>query len=186
MRIKDFFYLGFLLVCGLGSMLSVPFGKAVGIIGMIGVATFGLLLIFGRQEMSEDVKTLLGVVFADSVVGTKGSRPSFAQRTASLYPGFFLVFALGALLLPDTAFASGGITEFSGPLEQVMNTITGPVGKAVSIIGMALCGLILIFARSELSEGVKMLVGVVFAICFISGAANIVNFLFPFSGALVV
>jgi type IV secretion system protein VirB2 len=101
-------------------------------------------------------------------------------------PGFFLVFALGALLLPDTAFASGGITEFSGPLEQVMNTITGPVGKAISIIGMAVCGLMLIFGRQEMSDGVKTLVGVVFAICFVSGAANIVNFLFPFSGALVV
>jgi type IV secretion system protein VirB2 len=95
---------------------------------------------------------------------------------------------VGALtmLSASPAYASGGITEFAGPAEQVVATITGPVGKAISIIGFAVCGLILIFARAELSEGVKMLVGVVFAICFISGAANIVNFLFSFSGALVV
>lgn len=95
------------------------------------------------------------------------------------------LIALGTLSA-SPAYASGGITEFATPVETVMNTITGPVGKFVSIIGFAVCGLILIFARSELSEGVKMLVGVVFAICFISGAANIVNFLFPFSGALVM
>jgi type IV secretion system protein VirB2 len=96
-----------------------------------------------------------------------------------------IMVALGALLLPDMAFASGGITDFAGPLEQVSNTITGPVGKAISIIGVAVCGLLFIFGRQEMSEGVKLLVGIVFGISFIAFATNIVNFLFPFSGALV-
>ena len=87
------------------------------------------------------------------------------------------------LLLPEAAHASG-ITDFSGPLEKVAGTVTGPVGRWVSIIGMGLVGLLLIFQRSEMTEGVKMLCGVVFAICFIAFAANIVNAMFSFSGAV--
>ena len=47
-------------------------------------------------------------------------------------PGTSLaVFGFLALCLcfPDIAAASGGITEFSSPLERVVNTITGPAGK---------------------------------------------------------
>jgi len=53
------------------------------------------------------------------------------------------------LCFPDIAAASGGITEFSSPLEQVVNTITGPAGKWISIVAMALCGVILIMNKNE-------------------------------------
>lgn len=45
---------------------------------------------------------------------------------------------------PDLALASDGISEFTGPVDKVVNTITGPVGKAVAIIGMAICGFVFI------------------------------------------
>jgi type IV secretory pathway VirB2 component (pilin) len=50
---------------------------------------------------------------------------------------------------PDFALASGGISEFSSPLEQVVNTITGPAGKWISIVAMALCGVIFIMNNDE-------------------------------------
>ena len=53
------------------------------------------------------------------------------------------------LLFPQLAVASGGITEFSNPLEQVVNTITGPAGKWISIVAMALCGVIFIMNNDE-------------------------------------
>lgn len=54
------------------------------------------------------------------------------------------VFALLLLaaVSPEIAAASGGITEFSSPLEKVVNTVTGPAGKWISIVAMALCGVI--------------------------------------------
>jgi type IV secretion system protein VirB2 len=91
---------------------------------------------------------------------------------------FFLLFA-------DQALASGGIGEFTGPVEAVMNTITGPVGKAVAIIGMALCGFYFITNKEDISGGAKALLGIVFGICFIAFAAPIVNSVFSFSGALL-
>lgn len=95
----------------------------------------------------------------------------------------FLVLCL--LALPELAFASGGITEFSGPLEKVVNTITGPAGKYISIVAMALCGIIFIINKDDISGGFKLLLGVVFGISFIAFAGSIVNSVFSFSGAVL-
>lgn len=89
------------------------------------------------------------------------------------------------VLLPDSSWAAGGITEFSSPLEKVVNTITGPVGKWIGIVGMALVGFTYIFQRSEMTDSVKGLCAVVFGISFIAFATSIVNAVFSFSGALV-
>jgi type IV secretion system protein VirB2 len=92
-------------------------------------------------------------------------------------------FALSVLVLsPDTALA-GGIDNFATPVEKVMETLTGPVGKSVAIIGMCLCGFYFIVNKEDISGGAKALLGVVFGICFIAFAAPIVNSLFSFSGA---
>lgn len=95
-----------------------------------------------------------------------------------------LVFAC-LLLLPELALASGGITEFSSPLEKVVNTITGPAGKYISITAMAICGVIFLFNREDISGGFKLLLSAVFGISFIAFAGSMVNTVFSFSGALV-
>ena len=98
----------------------------------------------------------------------------------------FLVAALAIVLfIPEAAFANNGITEFSGPLEKVMSTLTGDAGKWISIIAMALCGVVFIIQKDDISGGFKMLLSVVFAISFIAFAAAIVDSVFTFSGALV-
>lgn len=99
----------------------------------------------------------------------------------------FVFLALVALLYafyPDFAIASGGITEFSSPLEKVVNTITGPAGKYISITAMAICGLIFIMNKDDISGGFKLLLSVVFGISFIAFAGSIVNTVFSFSGAV--
>jgi type IV secretion system protein VirB2 len=94
---------------------------------------------------------------------------------------FLLIFSL---LFPELAFASG-IGDFSGPVDKVMETVTGPVGKSVSIVGMCLCGYYFITNKEDISGGVKALLGIVFGICFIALASPIVNSLFSFSGAVL-
>jgi type IV secretion system protein VirB2 len=93
----------------------------------------------------------------------------------------FLTF-LAFIVTPEVALA-GGIGDFAGPVEKVMETVTGPVGKAVAIIGMALCGFYFITNKEDISGGAKALLGIVFGICFIAFAAPIVNSIFSFSGA---
>ncbi len=95
-----------------------------------------------------------------------------------------ILFFLCMCLMPEFAHASG-ISQFSTPLEQVVGTITGPVGKWVSIIACALCGIYLIYNKDDISGGVKLLLTVAFAITFIASAAGIVTSLFTFSGAVI-
>lgn len=101
----------------------------------------------------------------------------------------FHILSLAAALalffvFPDQALATG-ISEFTGPVDKVMETLTGPVGKAVAIIGMALCGFYFITNKEDISGGAKSLLGVVFGICFIAFAAPIVNSVFSFTGAII-
>jgi len=93
--------------------------------------------------------------------------------------------SLLSLVLPDLALASGGIDEFSAPIEKVVNTVLGKWGMLISVGGMACVGIVYIFNRQDMSEGFKMLLQVVFGICFIAFASQIVNALFSFSGAVI-
>lgn len=98
---------------------------------------------------------------------------------------FLTAAAVLGLVLPKIALASGGITEFSSPLDKVVNTITGPAGKAIAIVAMAITGVIFIMNKDDISGGFKQLLGVVFGIAFISFAGSIVNSVFTFSGAVI-
>lgn len=113
--------------------------------------------------------------------------PNRSSLKPGLKPGltFFGLAAVCLLLSPDIAAASGGITEFSSPLEKVVNTITGPAGKWISIVAMALCGVIFIMNKDDISGGFKLLLSVVFGISFIAFATSIVNSVFSFSGAVI-
>lgn len=103
-----------------------------------------------------------------------------------MYHKFFFFFALLLFLgaCPDLALASGGITEFSSPLEKVVNTITGPAGKYIGIVGMGICGIIMVINKEDISGGFKLLMSVVFGISFIAFAGGIVTSVFSFSGAV--
>ena len=89
-----------------------------------------------------------------------------------------------ALLSPDAALASGGITEFSSPLEKVVNTITGPAGKYISITAFAACGVYYIMNRDSLDGAFKLLLQIVMGISLIAFAGSIINSVFSFSGAV--
>lgn len=66
----------------------------------------------------------------------------------------FMVFALQLAVFftgacPDLALASGGISEFTGPLEKVVNTLTGPAGKFLSIAAFGITFIIYLFIRCD-------------------------------------
>ncbi len=121
----------------------------------------------------------------ETVMTVKPLLPAADSRFPRLKP--MAVFGLLALCLcfPDIAAASGGITEFSSPLERVVNSFTGPAGKWISIVAMALCGVIFIMNKDDISGGFKLLLSVVFGISFIAFAASIVNSVFSFSKAVI-
>jgi type IV secretion system protein VirB2 len=107
------------------------------------------------------------------------------RNKGKLVPLALLSLTALCLAFPQLAAASGGITEFSSPLEQVVNTVTGPAGKWISIVAMALCGVVFIMNKDDISGGFKLLLSVVFGISFIAFATSIVNSVFSFSGAVI-
>lgn len=88
-------------------------------------------------------------------------------------------------LAAEPALASNAISEFNSPFESVVGTITGPIGRWIAIAAMGITGITYIMKRDEISGAFKMLLGVVFGICFIAFAASIVDSLFSFTGALI-
>lgn len=131
---------------------------------------------------------LIGLALITNDLPEKAGRMAkvLKTQTCKMFGHYWLVFLLAVFLVfPDQALASGGIGEFTGPVEKVMNTLTGPVGKAVAIVGMALCGFYFINNKEDIAGGSKALLGVVFGICFIAFASPIVNSVFSFSGAVV-
>ena len=107
------------------------------------------------------------------------------KKTKAIGKLLLLAALVGLAMTPEVVMASGGISEFSGPLEKVVGTITGPAGKWISIVAMALCGVIFIINKDDISGGFKLLLSVVFGISFIAFAASIVNSVFSFSGAVI-
>lgn len=96
-----------------------------------------------------------------------------------------VIILLTVFILPQVAFASGSITEFTDPLDKLVNTITGTAGKSIAIIIMAATGIYYILNKEDISGGFKLMLGLVFGISFIAFAGSIVNSVFSFSGAVI-
>lgn len=91
-----------------------------------------------------------------------------------------VAFAALALCIPALGFAdtSAGDLEWETTLETIRNSISGPVGFSVAVIGMVAAGSALIFG-GEIGGVLKNLIGVVFAACLILLSANVLTTLFP-------
>lgn len=97
---------------------------------------------------------------------------------------FLALFAALAAFMPDLALAADNF-GMGTPFDTIQQVITGKWGKMISIAGMALCGVVFIFARQDMAEGFKLMLQVTFGMCFIVFAVTIVDALFTFSSAII-
>ena len=95
-----------------------------------------------------------------------------------------LVAALLCAALATPALASsGGSLPWEGPLEQIQESITGPVAGAIALAAMAIAGGMLIFG-GELNDFARRLVYIVLVAGILLGATTIVG-LFGATGASI-
>lgn len=88
------------------------------------------------------------------------------------------------LALVTPAFASsGGSLPWEGPLEQIQESITGPVAGYIALAAVAIAGGMLIFG-GELNDFARRLVYVVLVAGILLGATTIVG-LFGATGASI-
>ena len=99
---------------------------------------------------------------------------------------FVLVSVLILTWWLEPAWAvSTGMMPWERPLKKLMQSVTGPVAMAISLLGVAVCGGMLIFG-GELGEFTRRAVMLVMVIALLTGSAGIITTLFGSATALVL
>ena len=88
------------------------------------------------------------------------------------------------LVLSSTAHAAGSSMPWEQPLQQVLQSVEGPVAKIVAVISIIVTGLTLAFGDS--SGGFRRLIQIVFGISIAFAASSFFLSFFSFGGGVVV
>jgi type IV secretion system protein VirB2 len=89
-----------------------------------------------------------------------------------------------ALAIAAPAHAAGSGMPWEGPLEQVVDSITGPVARAAAVIAIVIAGITIIF--SEGGGGVRKLAFVGLGIAIMFAAVSFFLDFFGFAGGAVI
>ena len=92
----------------------------------------------------------------------------------------FVVFAL----LTAPAYGAGSNMPWEQPLNQILESIQGPVAKVISVIVIILTGLALAFG--ETSGGFRRLIQIVFGLSIAFAASSFFLSFFSFGGGALV
>ena len=107
-------------------------------------------------------------------------RKSITTKTLAKIAGHALV----ALAIAAPAHAAGSGMPWEGPLEQVVDSITGPVARAAAVIAIVIAGVTIIF--SEGGGGVRKLAFVGLGIAIMFAAVSFFLDFFGFAGGAVL
>jgi type IV secretion system protein VirB2 len=108
--------------------------------------------------------------------------------TAAWRKGGSAALLIGAIALlaalPGEALAAGSSMPWEGPLEQILESIQGPVAKIIAVIIIIITGLTLAFGDS--SGGFRKLIQIVFGLSIAFAASSFFLSFFSFAGGAVV
>lgn len=89
-----------------------------------------------------------------------------------------------SLLFSNAAFAAGSGMPWEEPLQQVLESVQGPVAKIVAVIIIITTGLTLAFG--ETSGGFRRLIQIVFGLSIAFAASSFFLSFFSFAGGALV
>ncbi|SHL52493.1 type IV secretion system protein VirB2 [Sphingobium sp. YR657] len=92
--------------------------------------------------------------------------------------------AAATLILPATALAAGSGMPWEEPLQQVLESVQGPVAKIVAVIIIISTGLALAFG--ETSGGFRKLIQIVFGLSIAFAASSFFLSFFSFGGGALI
>ena len=87
-------------------------------------------------------------------------------------------------ILTAPAHAAGSGMPWEGPLDQILQSIEGPVARIVAVIIITLTGLMLAFG--ETSGGMRKLIQIVFGLSIAFAATSFFLTFFSFGGGALV
>ena len=88
------------------------------------------------------------------------------------------------LVLSSAAYAAGSSMPWEQPLQQVLQSVEGPVAKIVAVIIIIVTGLTLAFG--DTSGGFRRLIQIVFGISIAFAASSFFLSFFSFGGGVLV
>lgn len=98
--------------------------------------------------------------------------------------GLCAATALCGLLLASQARAAGTQMPWEGPLQQVVDSITGPVAQAAAVVAVVIFGAGV--AMSESGSGMRRAIGILFGVSIAFAASTFFLDFFGFSGGVEV
>jgi len=96
----------------------------------------------------------------------------------------FVVASTGALLAAAPAEAAGSNMPWEQPLNQILQSIQGPVSKIMAVIIIIVTGLSLAFG--DTSGGFRRLIQIVFGLSIAFAASSFFLSFFSFGGGLLI
>ena len=114
---------------------------------------------------------------------TRHAPTAFAtdRRTVS---GLLSSAILAAFFVPASAFAAGSGMPWEEPLQQILQSVQGPVAKIVAVLVIISTGLALAFG--ETSGGFRKLIQIVFGLSIAFAASSFFLSFFSFGGGALV
>ncbi len=91
---------------------------------------------------------------------------------------------VGVAILSSPAFAAGSNMPWEQPLQQILQSIEGPVAKIVAVIIIITTGLTLAFG--DTSGGFRRLVQIVFGLSIAFAASSFFLSFFSFGGGALI
>lgn len=105
-------------------------------------------------------------------------------RNARRRLGVTASFLVLSVMMAPAAHASGSSMPWEAPLQQILQSIEGPVAKIIAVIIIITTGLALAFG--DTSGGFRRLVQIVFGLSIAFAASSFFLSFFSFSGGALV
>jgi type IV secretion system protein VirB2 len=90
----------------------------------------------------------------------------------------------GAAVLSGAAFAAGSNMPWEQPLQQILQSIEGPVSKIIAVIIIIVTGLTLAFG--DTAGGFRRLIQIVFGLSIAFAASSFFLSFFSFAGGALI
>ena len=95
-----------------------------------------------------------------------------------------LLSTIVTLAMTSPAFASGSGMPWEAPLQQILDSVQGPVAKIIAVMVIITTGLALAFGES--SGGFRRLIQIVFGLSIAFAASSFFLSFFSFGGGALV
>ena len=93
-----------------------------------------------------------------------------------------IFFVIMFISLMSNVYAQGGGLPWEDPLEKILESLTGPVAKALGVIAIVIAGFGIAFG--EAGNGMRKIFQIVFGLSIAFTASSLVVSLFGFSGGV--